>query len=445
MPNPAAAVPIVDTSASMSGSGYATITVIDTKAFLSFALEGDYIGVASYDTSGRVTYALAQVTAGLGEPKAAAAAVQALSFNGSCTDMGGGLQTGVTMVGAAPSSMPHALVLLSDGYQNCGTSPIPLPSGCPPVYSCAMGPRSDQGLMQNIATQSNGKYYYAPYVYDMMKIYNEIRAQTPDAALIANDYKNATPNDFLLIPGTVAQGNDLGQFSVVWSDPSIPFVNGHPGVNQIGVTLVDPSGTTLTPMPTLQGPGYVVFNIPNPAVGQWYIQIEYGGQKPQGLTGGAFEYSPGGNAAPIAMTAVAPASVRAGSPIEFSVALEDDGAPITGQAIRTTVTRPRFSVRKAAAMYAPLLKDIVLPEGEPDDDLARLRHLHRTQLPEQDLLPHVRRGGILTQTDDRPYTATIEDTAEAGSYTVTLDVTGFSKRSGTPFSRSHQFSVLVEE
>lgn len=447
---PVVAIPVVDTSASMSYSGYVAITVIDTKAFLSNALAGDYIGVASYDTAGRVTYGLTLVDQNLTVPTAAASAVQNLSFSGNCTNMGSGLQTAVNLLAGAPAGMNKGVVLLSDGYQNCGTPPLPLPAGTPRVYACAMGPSSDQTLMQNIATTSGGTYYYAPYVYNMMQIYNQIRAQNPSSQLLANAYKNASPYDSLLIPATISTGNDLGQFSVVWSDASIPFVVGQPGLNQISVTLVNPSGTVLTPTPTLQGGGYVVFNIPNPPSGQWYIQIEYGGTLPQGLTGGAFEFSPSGNAAPITLMATAPTVVKAGAPISYSVNLEDDGSTITGQQIHAVLTKPKISVRNALATYSHLLKDIALPSDVADKhvgnlDMARLQYLHLNQMPTMDLLPHIKQSGFLTQANDGSYGGTILNTLEAGSYNLQLHVTGFSGKSGTPFSRNHLLSILVED
>ncbi len=448
---PVVAIPIVDTSASMSQSGYVAITVIDTSAFLSNALQGDYIGVASYDTGGRVTYGLSLVDSNLSQATAAANAVRALSFNGSCTNMGGGLQTAVSMLSGAPSGLNKGLVLLSDGYQNCGTNPIPLPAGCPPVYACAMGPNSDQNLMQQISSQSHGTYYYAPYVYNMMQIYNQIRAQSPSTTLTANQYKNAVPYDFLLIPATISAGNDLGQFSVVWSDASIPYVNGQPGMNQISVTLVNPAGQVLTPSPTLQGGGYVVFNIPNPAVGQWYIQIEYGGTQPQGLTGGAFEFSPSGNAAMIEMHAEVPQTIKAGSTLPVSVSLTEDGKPMSGQVIHTTLTKPSISIRNALSQYAHLINNVVLPEDVADRvsgdraDLAKLAYLHNAHLPTVDLLPHVKQSLFMAQGSDGKYMLSIPDTAQAGSYNLQFEVTGVSAKSGTPFSRSHLVSVLVTD
>lgn len=445
--NPVVAIPIVDTSASMTAYGYVTLTIIDTKAFLSNALPGDYIGVASYDYNGRVTYPLTLVDQALTVPTAAANAVQNLSFTGGATNIGGGLQTAVGMLSTAPAGVNQGFVLLTDGYQNYGTYPIPLPAGTPPVYACAMGPNSDQNLLQQIATQSNGKYYYAPYVYDMMTIYNQIRAQTPGAQLLANGYKNAGAYDFLLIPATVSVGNDLGQFSVVWTDPSYQFTNGQPGANQLSVTLVNPSGVTITPMPSIQGGGYVVFNIANPASGQWYIQIMYGGSQPIGLTGGAFEYSPSANAAPINMTVESSAVVKAGESIQFSVNLMDDGKSVAGQQIQAIITKPKISTKNAIKAYAHLLKGIELhepiAEAISNPVIEKLNILRKSMLPLTDIQPHIKYGYILSQGKDEKYRGTINDTAEAGTYTIQLQVTGYSKKSGTPFSRSHLVSILV--
>lgn len=445
---PVVAIPIVDTSASMTSSNYVAITVIDTKAFLSNALPGDYIGVASYDTGGRVTYPTTLVT-GVSEPNAAANAVQNLSFMGSCTNMGGGLQTGVNMLAGTPAGMNKGLVLLSDGYQNCGTAPLPLPAGTPAVYSCAMGPNSDQNLMQNIATQSGGTYYYAPYVYNMMVIYNQIRAQTPGSSLLVNQYKNTTPYDFMLIPATVTPGNDLGQFSVVWSDTSYTYTYGQPGLNQISVTLVTPAGVVITPMPNLLGPGYVTFNIPNPQDGLWYIQIEYAGTKPMGLTGGAFEYDPSQNAPQISMKVTAPATIKAGEKIHYSASLMDDSKALPGEHIIASIVKPKISTKNALKAFSHLLKGIVLSEQVADTiskpEIAKLELLRQSNLPDSDIQPHSQHGAVLRQGKDQKYSGTFADTKEAGTYTIKLDVTGYSEKSKSHYSRSQIVSVLVTD
>jgi len=446
---PVVAIPIVDTSNSMSYYGYVAITVIDTKAFLSCALAGDYIGVASYDVQGRVSYNLTLVDQNLTVPAAAAGVVQGLNFTGNSTNIGGGLISAVGMLASAPAGMNKGFVLLTDGYQNSGTPPIPLPAGTPAVYSCAMGPNSDQNLLRQIAELSRGQFYYAPYVYNMMQIYNQIRAQNPSSQLLANSYKNAGPYDYLMIPATVSVGNDLGQFSAVWSDPSYVFTNGQPGTNQLSVTLVNPSGVVLTPMPSIMGGAYVVFNVPNPAPGLWYIQIEYGGAQPLGLTGGAFEYAPSGNGAPIKMDVDLPAQAKAGGQIDFNVSLTDDEKAIAGQQVHAVITKPKMSTRSALATYAHVIKDVVLPEEKadtaPDRDIAKLDLLYKKNLPVHDMQPHIQQGVILTEGKDGKYHGSIMNTEEAGSYNIQLQVTGFAKKTGSPFSRSELKSVLVED
>lgn len=444
--NPVVAIPIVDTSSSMESYGYVSLTIIDTKAFLGNALPGDYIGVASYNQEGRVTYPLTEVDESLTVPIEAADAVQNLNFSGS-TNIGGGLQTAVNMLSSAPSGINQGFVLLTDGYQNTGTYPIPLPEGTPPVYACAMGPNSDQNLLKEIAEDSNGQYYYAPYVYDMMTIYNQIRSQTPGAQLLANGYKNAEAYDFLLIPATVSESNDLGQFSVVWTDPSYQFTNGAPGANELSVTLVTPAGVTIDPMPSVQGGGYVTFNVDNPATGLWYIQIMYGGSVPIGLTGGAFEYAPSGNAAAIDMSIESSKKVKAGTPIQLSVDLSDDEKVISDQQIHVTITKPKISTKNALQAYSHLLKDIQLPDSVMDAHsnipVQKLNVLRKTLLPRTEIQPSIKCIKILTQGKDGKYHGEIEDTKEAGTYNIHYQVTGYSIHSKTAFSRSHFSSVLV--
>src|SRR5690606_21086954 len=112
------------------------------------------------------------------------------------TFMGAGIQRGGAMLGAAGSR--RALVLLSDGYDNKGCDPgnaakpsaldaaAALPASLP-IYSCAMGPASDQVLLAQLAENTDGRYYFMPTIDDLFEIYNYIRGQVTGDGVIVNE------------------------------------------------------------------------------------------------------------------------------------------------------------------------------------------------------------------------------------------------------------------
>lgn len=443
MSDPIQSALILDTSASMTYSGYVDITKIDSKAFVDQNQPGDSICVSSYDENGRVNLALTECKEDQSVRQQANQIIQGLSFTGSCTNMGGGIQAARGQMDGASS--PKALILLSDGYQNCGTGPLGvLPDY--PVYSCAMGPKSDQNLMQQIAENTNGKYYYAPYISDMMKIYNDIHGQVPQTQVLKNDLSQVGQDYYAYIPVTVGEGQELGQFTVVWSSTSVKYTSSNtPTGSEVSITLVNPEGKTLRQQPAIVGEGYVIFNVPTPQPGEWHVQIMYAtGPKQLDLTTGVFER---GVETGVDLTLDAPTTVKAGEPLHVKAHVTDDGAPVTGVVPTAEVASPVIGVDRAIEHHRDALDTVGLSEVEPTaeskeaEDRARLGVLRQRYLPRMDILPTRYRIHTLTAQDDH-YTVPV-DTTEKGSYTVTVNVSGHSPHSDTPFERTELLSVRV--
>lgn len=447
MPNPISAVLVIDTSASMSASGYVAVTVIDSKAFVNCARAGDSLGVVNYDVNGNVAFPFTVVDSSLTADQNAAQAIQNLGFQGICTNMGSGIQAGRGMLDGAANA--RGMVLLSDGYQNCGTPPLSvLPTGYP-IFACAMGPNSDQNLMQQIASgTTNGRYFYAPYVVQMMQIYNQIRALNPLTQIIANNLNSIPTQYYELIPATVSQGNSQAQFVVVWTDPSFVYTGGIPTGNQLSITLVDPNGTVVPTPPTVIGSGFVTYDLPNPIVGQWQVQIEYPGTaQALPVTVGVFEFQSNASSA-IELEVTVPDTINAGDPLPLSAHVSDGGEPVSGLTMHAEISQPKVSLGNAVKLYSDQL-GLVEPAADDigagmPDDLARLKALRIKRLPEIDILPHRVYAAPLARGEDHHHGAVISDTAEAGSYNIHVRVTGHSSKSNTPFQRSKLVSILVK-
>lgn len=357
-------LPILDTSYSMTSSGYVTITKTDSEAFVRSARPGDRIGVVSYDDSGRVTYppggsALVEVDFSLKQTREAAAAIEALVFEGSCTNIAAGIAVGRTLMDPQPS--PKGMVLLSDGYWNCGNNPL---QNLPPyaIYSCAMGPYSDQQLMQQIAANTGGQYYFAPTPFQMTLIFNQIRGELSPAALVAlNEQQPLAAGTQLAVTADIGPSTDGLQFSFVWNDPSLLYTKDTPQPGQIQVALwVPETGAQWPAEPDVIGPGYVIWNIPSTTPGQWQISAQYAAgatTKEVMTTAGALEFG--------SDTTLQVEREQDAQGVRLSVSLVSGGEAVSEQQVTVEVVRAE-PVQDAVARLRTELGTVVVPDTVKD-------------------------------------------------------------------------------
>lgn len=444
--NAISAAVVIDTSWSMTGYGYVDITKIDSKAFVNCARPSDKIAVCNYDTNGSTPFAIQEVTATNSVIADAATSIQNLSFNGGNTNIAAGLDQGIAQLN--PQTTSRGLVLLSDGYNNYGPGPLSVPPPPYPIFACAMGPNSDQSLMQQIAAKTtNGQYYYAPKVVDMMKIYNQIRALNPQTQSIANQL-NSIPQDYYeLVPATVSQGNSEAQFVVAWTNTALTYTAGNPSATALSITLVDPNNTTTSYTPTHIGSGYVVFNVPSPLVGTWHAQVLYGsGAQSLPVTVGVFEFQHDPSQV-IALQVDTPKTVKAGEPINLKAHVVHGTEKLSNVSIHAEITKPKISLENALKKYKADYQGLDVSDqkesGMPED-VQKLALLHHSKLPHEDILPHTTSIQHLTKVDGDIHSTAINDTHEAGSYNIHLKVKGTSHVNESEFQRSHLLTVHVK-
>ena len=450
MSNLANVVPVIDTSASMSQNGYVDITKRDASAFISYALPGDGIGVVSYDTNGRINYPasgtnLIIVDQNLNANIAATNIINALNFNGSWTNIGGGILSARSLLDLAAT--PKGMVLLTDGYQNSGTDPLTvLPAY--PIYTCAMGNNADKDLLKKIADRTGGKAYVAPYPSTMMLIFNDIRALPTGVHSVQNVQNSIPSQGYKLVSATFSVNNLLGQFGVVWDDKIATWTSSpNPGTNQVSVTLVQPGGSLLM-NPVIAEKGYVVFNQPNPGSGQWYVQIIAGNlSQTLQVTSGVFEFNNSSN--PLSLNLNIPAEVKAGDNLVISANVTDGGEPVSGLQMTARIEKPATTTSELTAIYesqlaAVEINDIDLPAHLSDQD-KRISALRARMLPEKDILGPKQIPGLLKEVkgEEKNHVLEVLDTVTPGIYNIQVQVTGYSAVSDTPFQRSQIMTVEV--
>jgi subtilisin family serine protease len=304
---PVSIVPVIDHSGSMIFYGYVDITRTSSKQFVDLMNINDSIGIVSFGDAGDVEYPtgaspVLQTITGQPIHNAANAEIDGIAFGG-CTYMGDGIVKARDLLG--PASGSRAMVLLSDGYDNKGcdesnpTKPSALDAVATlppnmPVYTCAMGPLSDQSLLEQVASITNGQYYYMPTIDDLFEIYNYIRGQVSGDSIIANESATASSSS---VEAFVDAVTTEASFTVAWANSKLKFVSGEPKKsNEVSIRLRDPRGQLLHPnysyLRTKEGGGYVVLKLHEPRAGKWRVEIRTLERTHLRYTVGAFVKSP---------------------------------------------------------------------------------------------------------------------------------------------------------
>jgi Mg-chelatase subunit ChlD len=516
---PVSVVPVIDRSGSMVTSGYVDITRTSSKQFVDLMNIDDQLGVVSFGDSGDVEYPLGPTPALetiTDQPTRDDAnnEIDAIGFGG-CTYMGQGIERARDQLNLAAGS--RAMVLLSDGYDNKGCNELDptrpwardVAAGLPanmPVYTCAMGPVSDQGLLADIADDSGGRYYYMPTIDDLFEIYNYIRGQVTGDAIIVNESAMASGSSVGAFVDALATE---ATFSIAWPDTRVRFVTDEPkGSHQVRIQLRDPNNHLLhantSYLQRIEGAGYVIFKLREPMPGQWYVEVTTDRRTHLRYTVGGFVRS-----ALRLVLPVLPRRVVSGMPIRISAQVFDGRRQIRGFTAKAHVTAPYLSIPGLLRKYSNRLRDIQLPpalskDGVPDD-LAKLGILRNQLLKDKELdifaplsgglslrtatIDHLNRAGLgrilldnvlpvdlgavvastlnLAAVDTlraavHPTTSTVaplaglssvssgvllgqfKDTAQQGSYNMVVTASGMSPVSNTRFVRKQMVSVLVK-
>ena len=488
---PVSIVPVIDRSGSMVASGYVDVTKISSKQFVDLMRIDDNLGVVSFGSTSAVEYPKdsaptlqgveVQAITGQSVRDAANGRIDGIDFGG-CTFMGAGINEARNLLNKADGS--RAIVLLSDGYDNKGCqnrnplrpSALDAVRGLPadmPVYTCAMGPASDQELLAQIADTSDGRYYYMPAIDDLFEIYNYIRFRiTQDAAqvaIVANESAMASSSRVAAFVDALATE---ATFTVAWADTRLNFVAGDPKNSaEVSIRLRDPRGRLLHPSDSyvrrIVGEGYVAFNLQEPMPGQWYVEVTTAAETHIRYTVGGFVRSP--------LRLVVTLSPK--RPITgFNIATQmfDGERQISGFKASAQVIHPNLGIPDLLKKYKTQLHEITpgnLPGGDTlPADIAKLMALRAKilQAEKSDIFAHsVSRVPLRNATMDdliqlnfgqlvvpeaQPITSTtssgtlvgqFKDTKYQGSYNVLVTASGMSSVSGARIVRKELVSQYL--
>ncbi len=268
-------VSTLDRSGSMGSYGYMESAKDAASLFVDQTQNGDQVGVVSFSSSASLNYGLTEIT-GSSIKTEAQNAISSI-YSSGMTSIGAGLNLAQgELTGKGADTHPWAIVLLSDGYENTPpyvSSVLPsIVSTKTKAFTIALGPNSDQALLQDIASQTGGQYYLAPSEEELAGIYSSLSGQVAGLETLFSE------------TGTVQQGAIDEQ--TVNIDPSVEeaifSISWSGSGNDLDLALEDPNGniidsTTSDPNITFtSGSNSESFTVSNPASGTWIMRI-YGG------------------------------------------------------------------------------------------------------------------------------------------------------------------------
>ena len=482
--SPVSVVPVLDRSGSMVSSGYEEITRLSTKQFVDSLSIDDRAALVSFGSTGDVEYptgaspTLVTIT---GQPirDAITTQVDAINFGG-CTYMGKGLELASDLLQGETNS--RAIVLFSDGYDNKGCqagsttrpSAMDIVSNMPdnmPVYSCAMGSTSDQELLEQIASETDGLYYYMPTIDDLYEIYNYIRGQVSSDSLIVNETGTASTKQIGAFVDDLATE---ATFSVAWTNKRLEYNPGTLMKNSISVKLRDPNGNLLNSnychIHRIVGDGYVIFKMLEPAPGKWFVEIETPQDEHTLFNVGGFVRSP------ITMNLFAKPIQIAKKPLNFTTHVLHGDDIITGYKARAQIIEPVYSKASLFTKYKDLLARLKFPlkikEDKLPDDIIKIHTLRNSLIKDKKVdlfkirakpnvvsLRPIRKRDIVpdtysvfsmrTRTDlldklRNSFIGQFPQTDKIGSYNIKVTAAGISPRTRSRFIRKKMVSVLVK-
>lgn len=271
---------ILDHSGSMSIDDRLTFAKQGAAQFVDLLGVGDSVGVVSFDDTVTVNFGLTAIT-GAGTRNAAKAAINAITLGGA-TNIGGGLQAALGQINALTDhSCNNVFVLLSDGDHNTGPAPatvIPaLQDAGVTVLSVGLGAgisATGQATLQNVASQTGGKFFRVSSAADLTALFIQLSAETTGSGLLVRLPQAIASGQIKEVPVFVEAGAENATFAVTLENSA----------DSITVSLLSPSGVVITEADAIanpnvefiSGPLSRIFRIQAPEGGTWKIVIAAG-------------------------------------------------------------------------------------------------------------------------------------------------------------------------
>ncbi|MBW6515493.1 MAG: VWA domain-containing protein [Candidatus Cloacimonetes bacterium] len=392
--NPAISL-IIDRSGSMGFSNYMTPAKQRAQTFIGLMQVGDQVGVISYNETATVNFALTTIT-GTSTINSAQNAINNIQSSGR-TSIGAGLAAGRNQLTNSTVSGQKAMILLSDGLDNyppTAVSVVPTIPASIDVYTIALGPNSDQALLQWIANQTGGTYHYAPTPAVLQQIYNTISGMLRGYQnyLSGHDIIGAQETRYYSVN---IDNADFVFFSVASNEEYSDQLSA------LELSLINPYGQEIHKNNCLnndlaEGFSYKSYHISQPISGEWLIKIDNHSFS-QNLEYDISVYG----LSHLMMQHILPTNAMlVDDPLVLIVELTDNGNPVSNAAVTATVRYPDSNEMTTYSNSFPF-ED----ETANDNDYVITRTSTELEL-------------ILSETEPGRYETLFYDTSQSGSYIV---------------------------
>ena len=259
---------VIDRSGSMSGGKIAAAKTA-SSLFVDLMNVHDMIGVASFGSSGYLNFPLTEIISETIKQQAKNA-INALYASGM-TAMGSGLQQGYNqLVNYGDPAHPWSMILLSDGYHNSGIHPYTvLPSIQNEnirVFTIGLGTSVDQNLLQYIADNTGGEYYYSPGTGELTTIYQSIAGVVKAESTVKTGEGTVNVGETVTKTVHIDSSIDTATFTLNWESGTCDLELKRPDD-----TVVIPSDSDV--LSHAVEANYETFTITDPADGTWAMEI----------------------------------------------------------------------------------------------------------------------------------------------------------------------------
>lgn len=415
-----AIVQVIDRSGSMDFSNYMTPAKQRAQTFVGLMENGDQVGVISFSMTASSNYPLTTIV-GSTTITGAQNAINGIQSDGNRTSIGSGLRAGRNMLNNSTVLGQKAMILLSDGLDNYAPFAVNVVPNIPAsmkVYTIALGPQSDQGLLQWIAAQTGGTYHYAPNAAVLQQIYDAIAGDIRGYETYHAGDDNIAPLEEINISVDIDAAADFVKFTVT-SDEEYSTQQ-----TAIDMFLTAPDGQQIDPSnisdhgDLTSGFSYLSYRISEPPAGNWQMSIL------NTSTDLELSYNTlvSGRSA-ITMQPVQTADVyQIYDPFSIIVEISDNDIPISNCTVTASISLPVAEPRSNEHLQQTAFGDF---SSERTDNVISFqnRNIELT----------------LTETDPGRYEGIFYDTQQPGSYHIEIEAE--IAAGGVTFFRNKMSSV----
>lgn len=395
---------------------------IDANAFLGQSITGDQFAVNAFSDNARWIYPksgadpIIKVEDDRREVINSSAAInEFVPFYGG-TNITKAIRLSNSMIEKATTDI-KAFVLLSDGAHNYGSpEPHTVLGNEPPLFIAGLGEYCKESYFVEMYNKNNkSKFYYKPHSFEMMLMFNQIRADTVNAALVVNELHTVTAGSYYTLDDFSVGSDAHTLVSVTWPDNSYIYTPGMAHDNQIFTALIDPDGKRILTQPIVAGGGYCIFELKNAKPGSWRVLTEYSTSRDFKTTVGVVDRNPS-----VRTSLKAPPVSKVGEPITVDVTLEGETADNV------------------------LIGMKITKHETISDNRATNHQLQSEEKPAGFTVKSYTTKRLLGDVQDGQKTVTIDNTSTPGIYDVEIEVEGRTPHTGLSFTQKKTVTIVVE-